>query len=428
MSVSMQVSMKKSGTHERKLSVSIPFERVDEEVKNRLKRIAQNKQIPGFRKGKASLDVLDKRFGEQARMDAVDMLIQSSLREAIEQEKLVPAERPKVDIQKNEKGQSLEFEAVFEVYPEVTLKGTDKIKIQKPGHEVTDADVTDMLSKISRQFMEWKEVKHKAKKDDRLTLKLKGTLVGEEEPFTEVEDMAVEMGAGRMIPGFEENLVGLSLDEEKSFEVEFPEKYFDDKVAGKPARFDVKVLKIESGKLPELDDALAEKFGMKEGGIQKLKDTIKENMEKEAAQLVRQRMKEELVEYLLKSNKVDIPPSLLQAEVNMLKQNPQQAESKDGESLEDVAERRVKLSLLLGQFIKDESIQLDHDKVREVIQQMAANYPDPQAVMKWFYSDQQRLSGVVSMVLEDQAVDKLLEGVQESDQKLSYKELTEKGS
>jgi trigger factor len=426
MSVAMQVSMKKTGQHERTLFVSIPAEQVDKEVSAKIEKLSKTVKLQGFRAGKIPVNVIKKRFGKDARNEVVGDLVQSTLRDAIRQESVVPANQPKVDIKHNEDGKALEYDAVFEVYPEVELKGLDKLKFDKPKVEISDADIQDTLGKIAKQFREWAPVERAAKDGDRLVLDVKGTLVDEEEPFTDVKEMAVELGAGQMIPGFEDNLTGMQLKEEKSFELPFPEDYFEPKVAGKIARFDIILQKVEEGTLPAIDDALAEKVGIKEGGLDKLKEQMKENLANEAKRIINLELKESLLEHLLKKNKVDVPQSLVDAEIKILEQNPDSIELNKDLSIEENAERRVTLSLLLGQYIKQEGISLDQAKVQQTVRQMAMGYPDPEAVMKWFYQDQQRLSGIASMVLEEQAVEKILDSVPESSKTVSYTELEAK--
>lgn len=426
MSVSMQVSVEKTGQHERKLTVSIPAERVEGEIGKRLQGLVQTARIPGFRKGKIPLAVIAKQYGEGARAEVVGMLIDSSLSDAIRQEQLVPASRPHVDIKKNDASSGLEYHAVFEVYPEVVVKGLDSVVVDKPQVLVTDADITEVLERISKQHMNWVEVDRASGDKDRVSIDMKGTLVGEEKPFTEAPDMKVIIGAGEMIAGFEDNLKGAKAGKEASFELAFPLDYFSPELAGKTARFDVKITSIEEGTLPTMDDTLAEKLGVKEGGLEELKNRVRTGLQSEADQLLHNYVKEQLLDYLLSENTVDVPQGLINTELSVLQQNPEAAALNKELSLEENAKRRVTLSLLLGQYIKEHDIKLDQAKVQQVIREMAMSYPNPEAVMKWFYQDQQRLSGVASMVLEDQAVDQILSGVQHSEETLSYKEMLDK--
>jgi trigger factor len=426
MSVAMQVSVEKTGQHERKLTVSIPAERVEGEIGKRLQGLAQTARIPGFRKGKIPLAVIAKQYGEGARAEVVGMLIDSTLSDAIRQEQLVPASRPHVDIIKNDPLLGLEYHAVFEVYPEIVVKGLDKVVVDKPLVQVSDEDIQEVLERISKQHMDWTVVDRASAEDDRVTVDMKGTLIGEEKPFTEAPDMKVRIGAGEMIPGFEDNLKGMKAGKSSSFELGFPLDYFSPELAGKTARFDVKVTSVEEGSMPVIDDTLAEKLGVKEGGLEELKKRIKAGLQTEADQLLHNYVKEQLLDHLLGANTVDVPQGLINTELNVLQQNPEAAALNKELSLEDNAKRRVTLSLLLGQYIKDQAIKIDQAKVQQMIREMAMSYPNPEAVMKWFYQDQQRLSGVASMVLEDQAVDHILSGVQHSEETLSYKQMLEK--
>lgn len=426
MSVVMQVTMEKMGQHERKLNVTIPAEHVEKEVKQKLSTISKTARLPGFRKGKVPQNVIQKRFAEDARHEVIGSLIQTSLQDAIRQESLVPASTPAVDVTANKEGDALEFNAVFEVYPEVELKSIDKIKVDKPTIEISEEDLADSIEKLRKQFAEWKTTDRAAQKGDRLSVDLTGTLEGEEEPFTDIKDMKIELGAGQMIPGFEDEIQGAKAGQSLSFVVPFPDDYWEAKLASKPARFDLNVLTVEASELPEINEALLEKVGIKEGGVDALKAKISEGLTNEAEHLLTQSLKQEVLDQLLAANSIDVPNSLIKTELEMLNRSPDAAKLDDKQTLEENAKRRVTLSLLLGQYIKQEDISLDQDRVKQAVRQMAMNYPDPQAIVKWFYEDYQRLSGVASMVLEDQAVEKLLESMKPSDKKLSYKEVAEK--
>jgi trigger factor len=426
MSVVMQVTMEKVNQHERKLNVTIPAEQVQEELKQKLTKIGKTARLRGFRQGKVPKNVIEKTYGQDARYEVISTLVQSSLQDAIRQENVVPANRPTVDIVTNEEGKPLEFNAVFEVYPEVDLKGIDKIHVDKPTVEISEADLTEALTKLSKQYIDWKTVDRKSAHGDRLTVNLVGTLEGEDESFTDIQDMKIELGAGQMIPGFEDNLIGVSANQEISFVVPFPEDYWEAKLASKPARFDLSVLTVEGAESPDFNDAFAEKVGIKEGGLEKLKERLKEGLANEAQHLLNQELKQQVLDQLLAANTIEVPQSLINTELEMLNRNPGAAKLDDNQSIEDNAKRRVALSLLLGQYIKQEGIALDQDKVKQAVRQMAMNYPNPEEIIKWFYQDFQRLSGVASMVLEDQAVEKLLEAVKPSDKKLSYQEIAKK--
>lgn len=426
MSVSMQVSVEKTGQHERKLTVSVPAERVENEIGKRLQGLAKTARIPGFRRGKTPISVIAKQYGEGARAEVVGMLIDSTLNDAIRQEKLLPASRPKIDVKKNDPAAGLEYHAVFEVYPEVVVKGLDNLKVDKPAVVVNETDIAEVLERIRKQQMDWTAVDRASKQDDRVTIDMKGTVPGEEKPFTEAPDMKVRIGAGEMIAGFEDNLKGTTVGKHLSFELAFPKDYFSEDLAGKTARFDVKILAIEQGTPPELNDAFAEKVGVKEGGLTEMKKRISEGLQNEADQLLHNYVKEQLLDHLLSKNTVDVPQGLINTELNVLQQNPEAAALSPELSLEENAKRRVSLSLILGQYIKDHDIKLDQAKVQQAIRDIALSYPNPDAVMKWFYQDQQRLSGVASMVLEDQAVDHILSGVQHSKETLSYKDMQDK--
>ncbi len=429
----MQVSVETTQGLERRLTISVPAETVDVEVKNRLRQIGKTQRINGFRPGKVPPTVLQKRYGKSVRQEVAGELMQRNFFEAIMAEKLNPAGRPEFIAKSNEEGKELEFEAVFEIYPEVEVKDIEKIAVEAPKAEVTDADLDEMFVTLQNQHKTWKENKRKAKKGDKLTIDFLGRVDGEEFEGGKAEAFELELGSGRMIPGFEKELNGMKVGEEHTIKVTFPEDYHAENLKGKEAEFDIKVIKTEGPVLPEVDEEFAKLFGIEEGGIDALRDEVSKNMSRELGQAVKAKVKDQVIEALLEANEVDLPKALVDQEVDVLRQqamqrfggqvDPQNMPNLPSEMFEEQAKRRVKVGLLLGEVIKVNEIKVDDAKVQELIETAASAYEDPQEVIKYYNENKEMLQQMQNVALEEQAVEFVLGKAKVAEKETSFKEI-----
>ena len=264
----MQVSVEATSALERRMTVEVPEDRIDGEVKNRLQRLARSAKVKGFRPGKVPMKVVAQQYGKQVRDEVVGEVIQTTYFEAINQEKLQPAGMPTVEPTVNEEGKGLQYTATFEVMPEVKLADLSGAKLEKVAAEVTDADLDDMIENLRKQRTEWKEVKRKSKKGDRLNIDFTGTIDGEEFSGNSGKNVPIILGSGRMIEGFEKGLIGAKTGEEHTLELQFPEDYAHKEVAGKPVKFQVTVNSVEAPELPEVDEEFAKGFGVGDGSLE----------------------------------------------------------------------------------------------------------------------------------------------------------------
>ena len=429
----MQVSVETTQGLERRLTISVPAETVDVEVKNRLRQIGKTQRINGFRPGKVPPTVLQKRYGKSVRQEVAGELMQRNFFEAIMAEKLNPAGRPEFIAKSNEEGKELEFEAVFEIYPEVEVKDIEKIAVEAPKAEVTDADLDEMFVTLQNQHKTWKENKRKAKKGDKLTIDFLGRVDGEEFEGGKAEAFELELGSGRMIPGFEKELNGMKVGEEHTIKVTFPEDYHAENLKGKEAEFDIKVIKTEGPVLPEVDEEFAKLFGIEEGGIDALRDEVSKNMSRELGRAVKAKVKDQVIEALLEANEVDLPKALVDQEVDVLRQqamqrfggqvDPQNMPNLPSEMFEEQAKRRVKVGLLLGEVIKVNEIKVDDAKVQELIETAASAYEDPQEVIKYYNENKEMLQQMQNVALEEQAVEFVLDKAKVAEKETSFKEI-----
>ena len=429
----MQVSVETIQGLERRLTISVPAETVDVEVKNRLRQVSKTQRIDGFRPGKVPPSVIQKRYGKSVRQEVAGEIMQRNFVDAIIAEKINPAGRPSFVAKSNEDGQPLEFEATFEIYPEVELKDLEKIVVERPDVEVNDSDLDEMFVTLQTQHQTWKENKRVTKKGDKLTLDFNGRVDGEEFEGGKAEGFELELGAGRMIPGFEQEVTGMKVGEEKTIKVTFPENYHAENLKGKEAEFDIVVHKTEGSILPEVNDEFAKLFGVEEGGVEALRAEVSKNMTRELTQAVKAKVKEQVIEGLLAGHEVGLPSALVAQEVDVLRQqamqrfqgqmDPKNLPELPSEMFTEQAERRVKIGLLLGEVIKVNELKVDNAKVDELIATAASAYEDPKEVIEYYANNKELMQQMQNVALEEQAVDFLVEKADVTSKKASFKDI-----
>ncbi len=422
----MQVSVENTGGLERRMTVQVPAERVDQEVGSRLQSMSKSVRLDGFRPGKVPLGVVEKKFGKQVRLEVMNQVIHSTLQEALTQENLRPAGEPKIEPNESQPGEVLEYVATFEVFPELAGAIDDNFTITRPVVKVTDTEIDAMLEKLRKQRATWTEVERDARLDDQVVIDFEGRINGEPFSGNKGERMPLELGSNSMIPGFEEQLVGVSSGAEKTLRITFPEDYPSAEVAGKDAEFNIKVHGVSEMVLPELDDDFARAFGVADRGMGGLREEVTSNMQRELKQLLKGNLKDQVFSGLLEKNQVEVPRSLIENEIVQLR-SQQDYQGLDTDALQNMAERRVKLGVLISEVVKQNQIQIDPDGVREAVETIASSYEKPEEVIQWYYGNQEMLAGIQSAVLEDQVVDWLIEngGLKVVEKQTSFDELVE---
>jgi len=429
----MHVSVEPADGLKRRMTVAVEEERIDEAVQGRLKDLSRTVKLKGFRKGKVPLKVVKQHYGAQVRQDVIGDVLQSSFYEAVEQEKLRPAGTPDFEPRSVEPGKGLEYVATFEVYPEIALADLSKETVIKPVVEITEEDVDAMIENIRRQNMTWEEVERPAEEGDKVTVDFKGTIEGEPFEGGEGTDMEVVIGEGRLIAGFEDGLKGVTVGEEKTLELTFPEDYHAKELAGKPVQFAIKVKKVEAPKLPEVDAEFARMLGVEDGDLDKMREEIRANMQRELDSKLSSKIKEEVMEVLLRSHDFPVPEALVAQEAESLARQMQENFARQGLRAEDLkldpgmfrdqAERRVKLGLLLAEIVKTHDMKVDPERVKAKVEEIAAPYEHPEEVVKWYYADPRRLGEVESLVFEEQVVDWVLEQTKVEEKPQTFNEI-----
>ncbi len=431
----MQVSIEATEGLGRRMTVEVPQERIEKEVDNRLRQVAKSTSIKGFRPGKVPMKEVKRRYGEQVRNEVVGEVVQSTFYEAVTKENVNPAGLPKIEPEVMEEGKDLKYIADFEVMPEVELASMDGADIEKTVAAVTDADVEKMIDTLRKQRSEWKAVKRKAKEDDRLNIDFVGTIDGEAFGGNEGKGVVLTLGSKRMIPGFEDGLVGAKKGEELTLDLTFPEDYSSKEVAGKAVQFAVTVNEVEEPVLPEIDDAFVSAFGI-EGGVENLNAEVRKSMERELEQAVKGKIKQQVMDKLLELNDILVPQALVEREAetlaNQMRQQMHIPQGKTGPELstsmfEEQARRRVTLGLILSEVVQANELKADAEKVRAEVEKLASSYDQPEEVVKWYYGDKQRLAEVESLVLEEQVVDWVLQQAKVTDVEAGFDEVMNRG-
>ena len=427
----MQVTVETTAGLERKMRVVVPSERVEVQVTEKIKQTAKQAKINGFRPGKVPLREVKRRFGAGIRQEVSSEMIQSTYGEALQKEDINPAGMPKIEEVNIEEGKDLEYTAVFEVFPEIEVSGLESIEVERLSSSIEDADLEKMIDTLREQRLVYAETDRAAAEKDQVNLDFEGFL--EDEPFEggKAEGTDLVLGSGSMIPGFEDGLTGLKAGEEKDLKLTFPENYQAENLAGQEVLFKIKVNKVSEPELPELNDEFFEQFDVKEGGIEAFRKEVTNNMKRELDSAIKAKVKDQVMDGLSDNNEVDLPQSLIDQEVNRMRQEAVQQfgggaqfdpSMLPAEMFSEQAQKRVKIGLIVSAIVDKNSLAADAEKVRETIEEMASTYQEPEEVINYYYSNEQQLSQIQNMVLEGQIVDFVLDSAKVTDKTVSYDE------
>ncbi len=425
----MLVTVESTGTLERRMRVELPAERIENEIESRLKSVGRTAKIKGFRPGKIPAKVVRQRYGGQIRQEVLSELMQKSYSDAVIQENLNPAGGPKIEPEEIDGDKGFAYIATFEVLPEITLKGLKKLEVVRPEIEIKDKDCDDMIQNLRKQKAVWSTVDRESKEGDRVVVDFSGTLKGEPVKGGEGKEVPVDLGEGRMLPDFEKALVSVKADDEISFKVKFPKDYHEESLASKKVDFTAKVHRVEEEELPPLDDSLAELYEVKEGGLAALRADVISNMEREAEQRVSADIKEQALNGLVDANPIEIPKALKQQEIHALQHDAMRRlgiedhdKAPPAESFAEAAERRVRLGLLVRQLIQDNNMTTDPDLTRKRVEEMCASYENADDMVATYMSNEQVMAQIEPLVLEDQAVEWLIENGVAKTKKIGFKD------
>ena len=435
----MQVSVEQSGDLQRKMTVEVPEERIAGRVQDRLRELGKTVKVDGFRPGKVPFSVVQRRFGPRVREEVLGEVLRASFSEAMTQEDLRLVGEPAIEPQSMEPGNGMSYTATFEVYPTVVLAPIEKLAIERPVCEIVDADIERMIETLREHHKTWQNVDRESTTGDQLTIDFVGKIDGEVFEGSDATDFELVLGAGHMIDGFEDGLLGKQVDAEADLNLNFPPNYQAEHLAGKAVHFLVKIKRVAEPVLPGLDDEFFKKFGVESGGEAAFRTEVRENMERERARALQRRFNAGVLDAVAAANELTVPRALVESEVRRLQQQALQSmlqrggnpanfdPSKMGTMFEESAQKRVKLGLLMAEMIKTAEISADPAKVRGLIESMAASYEDPAVVVKWYYDDARRLQEIEAMCLEDEAVTWIAERAQVNEVNISFDDLMNPG-
>lgn len=422
----MQVSVENTSTLGRRIKVTVPAERVEQEFSARIKRLSGQVKLPGFRPGKIPAKVMEKKFGGQVMGEIAGDLIQSTFQEAVGQESLRPAGGPKIEPGKPERGQQFEYTAEFEVYPELKGISIAGVKIQKPVCSISEEDINTTIETLRKQRVTWTDVAREAKQGDQVVLDFIGKLDGEAFEGGTASDFALELGSSSFIPGFEDGMIGAKADEERTLDLTFPADY-PGHLQGKSTTFDVTIKAVKEASMPEIDDEFIKTLGVESGDVETFRKEVSGNLERDSRKRLRALLSNRVVDALIENNPVEIPQALIDDEINRLQQSASaggQPVAEPTEADRAQASRRVATGLLFAEVMANTGIKSDADKVRADVEEMAAEYDDPEEFKKWFYADPSRLREIEGLALEERVVKALLKDAKVTEDAISFRDLT----
>jgi trigger factor len=427
----MQVTVENVSELGRRMTVVVENANIEQVVQERLKAIRPTVKMAGFRPGKVPMSMVARSHGPVARRDAIDAVVQSSMQEAFIQEKVNPASPPHID-SLDEEGSILTFSLVYEVYPDITEIKLDGINIEKLVAEVTDEDVDGMIETLREQRVSWETLKRGAKEGDGITIDFVGTIEGEAFPGGKGQDVLIEIGNGTMLPEFEEQLIGKKAEQEADITITFPDDYRAEHLRGKKANFAVTVKSVAKKKLPKLDKEFAALCGV-EDGVAALKKEVRSNMERELASALKTQNKRRTLDALANNNEVEVPEGPVEREAQFLMEQAKNNLRNQGVKVDgipfdinvfkDNAKGRVKLSLLLGKIISDNEIKPEEALVKAEIDNIAASYEDPEDVVNYYNSNQEKMNELRMMVVEDQVVEWIQQHVKVEESTSTFSEV-----
>ena len=426
----ISVKEKKQKELKRELKVSVPSTVVEAKKMKRFEEIAKTAKMPGFRPGKAPINIIQSQYGNQVNQETLSDVLESSYAEAITEKELKPAGPPEVSIDQFVDGSDFQYTATIEVFPEFKLKGLDKIKLERPSATVKQSDINEMVENLQKQRGEWKSVDRNATDSDQLLIDFKGTLDGEVFEGGSSEDFVMQLGGGQMLPEFEEALKDVKPSDEKDFEVTFPDEYHQPDLSGKTANFNVKVKEVRELALAEVTEDFVKGFGIDSGKFDDLVKEISESMEKEKDAKIKEQVRIGLMNHLREKNQIQIPEVMIKNEATAMQKDwmrrsgiEDESKAPELENFNQIATERVHLGLLVNELVLSREMELDQDRVKTKLEEITKAYPNGDEIKKMYEQTPELMDQLRSMVMEDQVVDWLIDKTTFTEKETEFKEL-----
>jgi len=413
--------------------MAVPVAEIDRQVDERLKKLARNVRLPGFRPGKVPLKIVAQQYGPQVRSEVIGDAVQKGFTEAVRDQNLRVAGYPRIERKEGAPEGELQFSATFEIYPEIPLGDLGGVTIERPTLTVGEAEVEKTLEVLRKQRTRYEATQHAAVKGDRVAVDYVGTIDGVAFAGGQATDFAFVLGEGRLLPDLEGAITGLAVGASKTVPVTFPADYQAKDVAGKTASFDVTLKKAEAPHLPEVDAEFAKSLGVADGDLQKMRAEIKANVEREVKTRLGERLKAKAMQALAETTRLDLPKALVDLEIERLVAGARgelQARGLKMENVpidprlfEDQAKRRVALGLIVAELVKRFELGAKPEQVRKLVEEHAESYEQPTEVVKWFYTQPERLAEFDGAAVEANVVDWVLKQARVVDKPVSFDEL-----
>jgi trigger factor len=418
---------------ERRLDLLVTIADLDKDVEQRLKRMSKSVKMPGFRPGKVPANIVKQQYGDQARHEALSDALDRAFGEAVKAQQLRIAGYPNIEPKTSESTTHLEFAAVFEVYPEIKLGDLSKVEIERPVLEVGAAEVDNTIEILRKQRVKYEAVERAAAKGDRVVIDFLGKKG--DEPFQggQATDYPFVLGEGAMLADFENAVIDLKAGEAKSFDMTFPEDYFSKDLAGQAVTFDITVKEVREPVLPEVDEEFAKALGVADGDAVKMRLEIETNLKREVKKRLQAKIKDQVMDALIKVNPIDVPNALIEMEIQRLIQMARQDMEQRGMKVKDFpmqpewfadqAKRRVSLGLILAELVKVNELHAKSDQVKAIVEESAESYEHPEEVVRWYYAQPQRLAEIEGVAIENNVVAWTLANTKVVDKAVAFDEL-----
>lgn len=426
----MQVSVESLGNLERRMSFTLPAERLDTHIGGRLREIARTARIKGFRPGKVPAKVIEQRYGPQVRAEALDGLLRETFDSAVREQALELAGSPRLE-PAGESG--LEWVATFEVVPDFGDVDLSKLNVIRHTAEVTDADIDQMIENLRLQRRTFTPVARAAQQGDRVAVETWSQAGDERLPAEGIEKGATLIGSGVMYSGIEDALVGLAKGEERDITVDFPADWRVAQLAGRQVQVYLKVTEVSEPVMPQVDKDFVRSFGVKGGNVEQFRADIRSNLERELKGALMTRLRREVGEQMIATYAhVEMPPKVVENEARAMLQQAVEQAQRNGQALQappnahenfmDPARKRVLVALLVGVVARSNQLRLDAKRLNETLRLIASTYEDPEQVIELYRNDPQLMQGLQGRVMEEQVIDWIAERAQHTEQALSFQE------
>jgi len=421
----MQVSVENIGTLERKLTVKFPAERFETQVSARIAEMGRTVRLKGFRPGKVPTTVIKQRFGDQVRGEVLSDLIGSTLREAVDQEKLQPIANPAINTTGQPENGEIAYTATFEIMPEFPVIDVSDLEINRSVAVVTDADIDKMLETLRQQRRSFDEIERASAEGDFVMFEYSAQAGDYRFPAEGLERAGSVLGSGNLFKALDDALLNHTADDSFDTEIAFPEDFRNEELAGKTAKVSLKIIKVQEPKLPEIDGEFAKLFGIEDGDLDVFRKEVRANLERELKAALMARLKTEVAEKLAsKHGDLDVPKLMVQSEAqNMAGGNVPRGQQPPPQLIEaamPIAHKRVIAGLLMGEIARKQSLVIDRKRIAEQLAAIASTYEEPEKVIELYNGDPQLMSGLQNRVMEDQVAEWVAEHAKTTQQDLSF--------